>query len=79
MSSVSGIMTSNPCSSDDVVTVTRDAAAEQAIKLMREPAVRRLVVVEGEKPVGILSLGDLAKERDRASALGEIRAAAPNL
>jgi hypothetical protein len=26
-----------------------------------------------------VSLGDLAKERDRSSALGEISAAAPNL
>lgn len=67
------------CSSEDIVTITRDATAEQAVRLMRERAVRRLVVVEGEKPVGILSLGDLAKDRDRASALGEISAAAPNL
>jgi CBS domain-containing protein len=67
------------CSSDDIVTITRDAPAEQAVKLMRDRAVRRLVVVDGDKPVGILSLGDLAKERDRKSALGEISAAAPNL
>jgi CBS domain-containing protein len=67
------------CSSADIVTINRDAPAEQAVKLMRERAVRRLVVVEGEEPVGIVSLGDLAKERDRASALGGISAAAPNL
>jgi CBS domain-containing protein len=67
------------CSSTDVVTIARDAPIDQAVKLMRERAVRRLVVVEGQKPVGIVSLGDLAKERDRSSALGEISAAAPNL
>jgi CBS domain-containing protein len=66
-------------SSTDVVTISRDAPIEQAIKLMRERTVRRLVVVDGQKPVGIVSLGDLAKERDRSSALGEISAASPNL
>jgi hypothetical protein len=34
--------------------------------------------VEGGKPVGIVSMGDLAVERDPDSALGEISAAAPN-
>jgi CBS domain-containing protein len=67
------------CSSADIVTIDRDAPAEQAVKLMRDRAVRRLVVIEGEEPVGIVSLGDLAKERDRTSALGQISAAAPNL
>jgi CBS domain-containing protein len=67
------------CSSTDIVTISRDAPIEQAVTLMRERAVRRLVVVDGERPVGIVSLGDLAKERDRSSALGEISAAAPNL
>jgi CBS domain-containing protein len=65
--------------STDVVTISRDAPIEQAVTLMRERAVRRLVVVDGEQPVGIVSLGDLAKERDRSSALGGISAAAPNL
>jgi CBS domain-containing protein len=45
---------------------------------MREHAVRRLVVTEGERPVGIVSLGDLAQERDPESLLGEISAAPPN-
>ncbi len=67
------------CSSTDIVTISRDARIEQAVRLMRERAVRRLVVVEGEKPVGIVSLGDLARKQDRSSALGEISAAAPNL
>lgn len=44
---------------------------------MREHAVRRLPAVEGDRPVGILSLGDLAIERDEKSALGDIGAARP--
>jgi CBS domain-containing protein len=67
------------CSSTDVATIARNAPIEEAVTLMRERTVRRLVVVEGQKPVGIVSLGDLAKERDQSSALGQISAAAPNL
>jgi CBS domain-containing protein len=66
-------------SRDDVATIAKDAPLEKAIARMRERAVRRLVVVDDETPVGVLSLGDLAQERDRTSALGEISAAAPNL
>jgi CBS domain-containing protein len=35
-------------------------------------------VVEDSKPVGIISIGDLAVERDPKSALGEISAAPPS-
>ena len=45
---------------------------------MRRQAVRRLPVVEGDRPVGILSIGDLAIERDGTSALADISAAEAN-
>lgn len=65
--------------STDIVTIRPDEPIERAIALLREHAIRRLIVIsEGEKPVGALSLGDLARERDRESALGEISAAPPN-
>ncbi|KPI13589.1 CBS domain containing protein, partial [Actinobacteria bacterium OK006] len=44
----------------------------------REHSVRRLPVVEGDQPVGIVSLADMAIERDPQSALGDISAAKPN-
>jgi CBS domain-containing protein len=44
---------------------------------MRSKAIRRLPVVEGGQPVGMVSLGDLAVERDPGSALGDISAVPP--
>ena len=41
-------------------------------------AIRRLPIVEKGKPVGIVSLGDLALERDSKSALADITAAPGN-
>ncbi|MET9079443.1 CBS domain-containing protein [Streptomyces sp. NPDC004232] len=48
--------------SDDLVTVAPEDDIDRVIGLMRERAVRRVPVVEGERPVGIVSLGDLAIE-----------------
>lgn len=45
---------------------------ERAIELMREKAVRRLPVLEGGKPVGVVSLGDLAIKQDVGSVLADI-------
>ncbi len=45
---------------------------------MRNKAIRRLPVVEGDRPVGIISIGDLAIERDETSALADISAAESN-
>jgi CBS domain-containing protein len=64
--------------SHDVVSVAPDTGAEEAARLMRERAVRRLPVMEGGKPVGIVSIGDLAIERDPDSALADISAARGN-
>ena len=64
--------------SHKVVTVTPDDSLERAVQLMRDRAVRRLPVVEGGKPIGIVSIGDLAIERDETSALADISAAEGN-
>jgi len=45
---------------------------------MRERAVRRLPVAEGDRPVGVVSLGDLAVQRDPRSALADVSEAPPN-
>ncbi|MGI5225687.1 CBS domain-containing protein [Actinoallomurus sp. CA-142502] len=50
-----------------IVTVSPDEAAEVALRLMRDRAVRRLPVVEDGRPVGVVSVGDLTSDRDEAS------------
>lgn len=61
-----------------LVTVSPDDPVAAAVQAMEEHAIRRLPVVENGNLVGIVSIGDLAVERDPESALGEISAAPPN-
>ena len=61
-----------------LVTLAPQDGIDRAVELMRRHAVRRLPVVDSGRPIGIVSLGDLAVERDPRSALGEISAAEPN-
>jgi CBS domain-containing protein len=64
--------------SHNLLTVTPTDSVEEAVRLMRTHAIRRLPVVDGGQAVGIVSLGDLAVERDPGSALGKISGAPPN-
>jgi CBS domain-containing protein len=61
-----------------LVTITEDQPETEAARLMREHAVRRIVVVDGGRVVGIVSIGDLAIELDTDSALADISAESPN-
>jgi CBS domain-containing protein len=62
----------------DRETLGPDDSIEDAIKKMEQGDIRRLPVVEDGKPVGIVSLGDLAQARDQDSALADISSANPN-
>lgn len=65
--------------SSEIVTVAPDDDVDEAVALMRDKALRRLPVCkEDGTVVGIVSIGDLAEERDPDSALGEISSAPPN-
>jgi CBS domain-containing protein len=61
-----------------VETIEPGASVDDAVRLMRENDVRRLPVTENGRPVGIISLGDLAVEREPDSALADISAASPD-
>jgi len=63
--------------SRDVVSVSPDDDADRAVEIMRQRAIRRIPVVDAGRVVGIVSLGDLARNRDRTSVLGQISSAAP--
>jgi CBS domain-containing protein len=64
--------------SGQVVTVAPDERIERVVDLMREHAVRRILVVEDGHLAGVVSIGDLAVERDSDSALADISAAREN-
>jgi CBS domain-containing protein len=64
--------------SEELETLSPDDSIDDAVAKVRAADVRRLPVVEGGRAVGIVSLGDLAIERDRDSALADISAATPN-
>lgn len=66
------------CSRDMSYLSPTDTVSD-AVRIMREKAIRRLPIVENDRPVGVVSLGDLALERDPDSALGDISGAPPNV
>ena len=64
--------------SRDLVAASPDDSVGRVIELMEDLKVRRLPVVEADRAVGIVSLGDLAVETNVGSALAEISSAAPD-
>jgi CBS domain-containing protein len=64
--------------SGDVRALEPTQSVDEAVQAMREHDIRRLPVVEGGRPVGIVSLGDLAVERDPDSALADISTGSPD-
>ena len=64
--------------SEDVTTLQPDDPVEEAVRVMRSKHVRRVPVTQKGDVVGIVSIGDLAIERDADSALAEISAAPVN-
>ncbi|MBW3536764.1 MAG: CBS domain-containing protein [Actinobacteria bacterium] len=65
--------------SKDLVSLSPDDTLGDAEKLMRKHDVRRLVVLDGGTPVGVVSLGDLAVTRDSGDALADQRSQAQQL
>ena len=62
-----------------VDVVGPDEDVREVVDRMRRDAIKRVPVVdEDQTPVGILSMGDLAIERDEDSALAQVSAARPD-
>ncbi len=64
--------------SKDLAPLTSGDSVDDSVRLMREKAVRRIPVLEDGRPVGVVSIGDLAIDRDRESALADISRAPAN-
>ena len=62
-----------------LVTLAPEDSTGQAVRVMREHAIRRLPIEDGGRVVGIVTLGDVAVDADRRSALADISAAPPNI
>ena len=63
----------------DLIKVSPDDTVQSAALLMRDHAVRRVLVFDNKDGlVGIVSIGDLAEEIDPESVLGGISKAQPN-
>jgi CBS domain-containing protein len=62
-----------------LVTLAPEDSTGQAVRVMREHAIRRLPIEDGGRVVGIITLGDVAVDADRRSALADISAAPPNV
>ena len=69
---VSEVVTSDP------IALAPQQSVDEAVQAMREHDVRRLPVVKDGRPVGIVSLGDLAVEREPESALADISTGSPD-
>ena len=65
------------CSSELVVLDPDDDLA-QAARLIRDRAVRRMPVLRDGTPVGVVSIGDLALEKDATAVLSGVSSAPPN-
>lgn len=62
----------------NLISIASGKGVEDAVALMRQHNIRRLPVIDDESLVGIVSLGDLAIDRDPSSVLADISKAPPN-
>lgn len=71
---LSGVSLREVCTRQPI-TARPDDDADSVIRRMRQNAVRRIPIIDKGRPVGVLTLGDAAIEKDPGSALADISAA----
>lgn len=64
--------------STELKTLGPDASVDDALALMGDNAIRRLIVEQNGKPLGIVSLGDLSDLSQSRQTLENVSAASPN-
>jgi CBS domain-containing protein len=60
-----------------LISMAPETSVDEALATMKKESIRRIAVVKDGSPVGIVSLGDLARQRQPSSALASISAACP--
>jgi len=65
--------------SANLAVLSPDDDVDEATRLVRERGVRRIPVLADGTPVGVVSIGDLALEKDATSALSGVCSGPPNL
>ncbi len=73
-----GVTSAEDICNHNPITIGSGQSAEEAVTMMREHNIRRLPVVDQEALVGVISLGDLAIEKDPKSVLADISKAPAN-
>jgi signal-transduction protein with cAMP-binding, CBS, and nucleotidyltransferase domain len=61
-----------------IVKLPHTATIDDAVSMMCSYAVRRVPIVRDGEPIGIVTIGDIARIRDPDSVLARITAAPPN-
>ena len=64
--------------SRELTTISPQESVSQAVRIIREKAIRRLPVEENGRVVGIITMGDIALARDPRSALADVSGAPAN-
>ena len=65
--------------STDLVAIAADAPVSEAARVMRDRALHRVLVFNHEQALsGVVTLGDVAAQREPDSVLADIRNAPPN-
>lgn len=60
------------CITEDLVVCHEDDSLDDALRLMEQEQVRRLLVRDaGERPVGVLAQADIARTMGRSELVGE--------
>lgn len=59
-------------------TVRPDDDLAEVVTAMRDQCVRRVPVVEGGRPAGLVSVGDIAAAGDETTVMADISASVPN-
>lgn len=63
---------------EQTINLSPRSSLDEAVNIMRQHSIRRVPVVDNGCPVGIVTIGDLARQLDPNSALAQISSAAPN-